>query len=335
MRVYEERSTTKRTNSCPTCGRTGHMWMTCTVPAKMMELKKQGKEPDITLYAEWYHRSYATREPNGKLYYHDQIFRTMQLQLDKQQARIEQREAKKARHERLWGKPAKRKTSCGFCGGDDHNRRNCTLMNNFVDDLTRASQNYRKKFYERLVVGQGFAEGALVALSASYISLKGRWVEDFEGIGIITDISWDTVNLGLTVANWEYRSNLTVTFLVDGETITQHNPLGGMIEADTTIVNDHPVGGDLAALFGSRWNTNGVKIQSILAPSENIPSQEWFNEGYTECWDWLTKKRNLSDIAYYLLPLIQKWHPSTRGRNAGKLKARIADYKSAQQNFHI
>ena len=335
MRVYEERSTTKRANNCPICGRTGHMWMTCSVPAKMMALKKQGKEPDVTLYAEWSQRSYSQRGDDGKLLYHDHIFQRMQRQLTKQEARVADRNAKKARHERLWGKPAKRKTSCGFCAGDDHNRRNCTLMNSFVDDLTRASQNYRKKFYERLVVGQGFAEGALVALSASYISLKGKWVEDFEGIGIITDISWDTVNLGLTVANWEYRSNLTVTLLVDGETITQQNPLGGMIEADTTIVNDHTVGGDIAVLFGSRWNTHGVKIQSILAPSENIPSQEWFNEGYTECWDWLTKKRNLSEIAYYLLPLIQKWHPSTRGRNAGKLKARIADYKSAQQNFHI
>ena len=206
-------------------------------------------------------------------------------------------------------------------------------MNNFVDDLTRASQNYRKKFYERLVVGRGFAEGALVAVGCSYFNLKGKWIEDYEGIGIITDISWDTVNLGLTINNWEYRSNLAVAVLVEGETYHGENPLGGMIEADRTVDKDgYSVDGEIAALFGNA-NRHGLKIQSVLAPSKNIPSQEWFNEGYTDCWHWITKKKKLSEISYYLLPLIKRWHPSTRGRNAGKLKARIAEYQSAGNHF--
>jgi len=47
MKIYENRQQQARVTHCPTCGNEGHMWMTCPAPAKMMELKNQGKEPDI------------------------------------------------------------------------------------------------------------------------------------------------------------------------------------------------------------------------------------------------------------------------------------------------
>ena len=168
MQIYEKRNQHKRTTHCPTCGNTGHMWMTCPVPAKMMELKKQGKEPDVSLFSSWYQNSYSRRLENGKLHYEQHIWRKMESELARQERRKEQRKEKKARHERLFGKPAKRKVSCGFCGETGHNRRHCDVMNNFVDDLERASQNYRKQFYDRFVKGMGFAEGALLSLSAEH-----------------------------------------------------------------------------------------------------------------------------------------------------------------------
>jgi hypothetical protein len=297
------------------------MWMTCPVPAKMMELKKQGKEPDINLFSSWYANSYGRRDSTGKLVYHDRIFRMMEQAYDRQQRRIEARKEKKARHERLYGKPAKRKVSCGFCGETGHNRRNCDVMHNFTDDLERASQNYRKQFYERFVKGMGFAEGALLALSATHWRTKGRWLEDWSGIGIITGISWDQVNMGLTLSSWDYKSVMKVEVLIDGDTYNIENPFSALVEQDTVDGKE----GEIAELFtrGSSWS---AKIDSILAPSENIPSEEWFNDGYTECWQWIAKNKTLGEVGCYLSPLIAKWHPSRRGRNAGKLKQRLKDY---------
>tara|TARA_Y100001937_G_scaffold97324_1_gene132544 strand:+ start:3086 stop:4057 length:972 start_codon:yes stop_codon:yes gene_type:complete len=317
MKIYEDRDSNKRTTHCPTCGNEGHMWMTCPVPAKMMELKKQGKEPDISLFSTWYQGSYSRRDTNGKLVYHDRIFSQMRSAYDKQQRRIEYRKEKKARKERLYGKPAKRKVSCGFCGETGHNRRHCDLMVNFVDDLERASQNYRKQFYERFVKGMGFAEGALLSLSASHFMINNRWIEDWSGIGVITRISWEDVNMGLTMNSWDYKSTLEVDCLIDGETYTIKNPFSHL--------SDKALNGDVADLFssGSRW---GARIDSVLAPSENIPSEEWFNDGYTECWEWIAKNKSLSDVSAYLSPLIAKWHPSRRGRNAGKLNYRLSQY---------
>ena len=321
MKIYENRNTNKKITHCPTCGNEGHMWMTCPVPAKMMELKKQGKEPDISLYSKWYQNSYSRRLENGKLHYEQHIWRKMESELARQERRKEQRKEKKARHERLFGKPAKRKVSCGFCGETGHNRRHCDLMFNFVDDLERASQNYRKQFYDRFVKGMGFAEGALLALSANHWRAKNKWIDDWSGIGIITNISWDQVNMGLSLQNWEYKSIMKVEILVDGSSHTLENPWNALVEQDTTEGKE----GEIAELFhrGSSW---GVKIDSILAPSENIPSEEWFNDGYTECWEWIAKNKRLDDVSCYLSPLIAKWHPSRRGRNAGKLNYRLSQY---------
>ena len=322
MKIYTERQQNTKTTYCPTCGNEGHMWMTCPAPAKMMALKKQGKEPDTSLYSTWQQSSYGRRGDDGKLVYQDRIFTTMRRQLEKQEERVASRKSRKERKEQLYGKPTKRTTMCGFCKSEAHNRRNCEVMFNFQDDLARASTNYRKKFYERLVKGQGFAEGALVAVSSPYIHLGDDWVEDFEGIGIITSVSWDKVNLGLTMNNWEYASKLRVEMLVNGQTVWQDNPFRGMIEADTT---EDGKKGKIAELFGGHHGY-GVQIDSVMAPSENIPSEEWFNEGYTDCWEWITKNKSLSDVSYRLAPLIAQWHPSRRGRNAGKLNYRLSQY---------
>ena len=194
-------------------------------------------------------------------------------------------------------------------------------MFNFVDDLERASQNYRKQFYERFVKGMGFAEGALVALSADHFRSNGGWIEDFTGIGIVSGVNWDKVNMGLTLESWEYKSILKIEVLVNGDTFNLENPFHAIVQADTVDGKK----GKIAELFarGSSW---GVRIDSILAPSENIPSEEWFNDGYTECWEWIAKNKSLSDVSYYLAPLIAKFHPSRRGRNAGKLNYRLSQY---------
>ena len=322
MRIYEQRYTAKRTTHCPTCGNTGHMWMTCPVPAKTMELKKQGKEPDVSLFSSWYQNSYGRRDTDGKLVYHDRIFRSMEIAYEKQQRRIQARKERKARQEHFYGKPKKRVTSCGFCGETGHNRRNCEVMKNFIDDLGRASQNYRKLFYERMVKGKGFAEGALLALSATHFRINGNWVEDWSGIGIITEISWDQVNMGLTLTSWDYKSTLRIGVLIDGNTHYFENPFYNLVVNDIDKNNNR---GEIAELFsaGSSW---GARIDSVLAPSENIPSEEWFNDGYTECWEWIAKNKDLGQVNSDLATLIAKFHPSRRGRNAGKLKKRLAQY---------
>ena len=127
--------------------------------------------------------------------------------------------------------------------------------------------------------------------------------------------------MGLTLNSWEYKSILRIQCLVDGNTHTLENPFSALVENDTVAGK----AGKIAELFarGSSW---GARIDSVLAPSENIPSEEWFNDGYTECWEWIAKNKTLSDVSQWLAPLIAQWHPSRRGRNAGKLNYRLSQY---------
>jgi len=161
----------------------------------------------------------------------------------------------------------------------------------------------------------------LVALSADQFRHNGRWEENWSGMGIVTGINWDKVNMGLTLGSWEYKSIMKIEVLVNGDTFHFENPFHTLVENDTVAGK----AGKIAELFarGSSW---GVRIDSVLAPSENIPSEEWFNNGYTECWQWIAKNKRLSDVSGYLAPLIAKFHPSRRGRNAGKLNHRLSQY---------
>ena len=325
MRIYENRDDYKRSVFCPTCAKEGHMWMTCPAPARMMDLEKQGKEPDLSLFSEWKQKRLGLRESDGSLYYHAYIFRMMSRAYLKQQARIEKRKALKqatAAINKVKGAP-KRKTSCGFCGGNDHNRRNCDVMDSFVDDLHKASVNYRKKFYKRLVQGMGIAEGALVSVSASGTYLRGKYVKDFQGIGIISKIEWDQVNLGLGSCTWDYASKVNVDLIIDGETLTTDKPFVGLVEADLA---DNGQKGKIAELFGIRNRGWSFTIDNVISPSESVPSEDWFNEGYTECWEWITKNKSLFELNRRLSPIIAIHHPSARGRNAKKFKARLAEY---------
>ena len=168
----------------------------------------------------------------------------------------------------------------------------------------------------------GFAEGALLTLSADNHRTNTGWEENWTGLGIVSKINWNSVNMGLTLGSWEYKSVMNIEVVVDGKTMSLQNPWHALVANDTDSKGKR---GKIAELFfaGSSW---GARIDSILAPSENIPSEEWFNDEYTECWEWLTKKYSLDEVNGYLAPLIAQWHPSRRGRNAGKLNYRLSQY---------
>ena len=127
--------------------------------------------------------------------------------------------------------------------------------------------------------------------------------------------------MGLTLWSYDYKSTLKIDVLIDGQSYTIENPWNALVEQDTVEGKE----GKIAELFtrGSSW---GARIDCVLAPSENIPSEEWFNDGYVECWEWIAKNKNLWDVNSRLAPLIANFHPSRRGRNAGKLKKRLAQY---------
>lgn len=319
MKLYERRDEYKKEVHCRVCGKKGHLWVSCKVPAKMVELEEAGKEPDISLFADYYHATYSQRDADGRLVYHGQIMRSMRKHLSSQLMRKEKLQRRRALKERSLGKK-KKTTSCGFCRGTGHNRRNCEVMKDFISDLSRANQNYRKYFYKKVVEDMGIAEGALVELKAQHVLVGGHWVENWTGIGLITKVDWDAVNLGLTQKRWDWKTNFEIEVQVGGDVIKVDSPFKQFIR------NEYDKKGLLWRLFGGTDSGWSPHISEIISPSENLPSEEWFNHGYNECWEWLAKKYKLNELNRFLTPVIEEWHPARRGRNAPALKKRLEKY---------
>jgi len=319
VKIYEQRSKYKKKVHCKICGNEGHLWTTCSVPKKMVELKKQNKEPDLSLYADYFKNIYSKRDPSGRLHYELHIFTSMTRYLLEQENRNAKMKARREARKNARSNK-KRVVSCGFCGSQGHNRRNCTVMQDFVSDLSRANQNYRKRFYNKVVQEIGICEGALVQLEAKHVLINNSWKENWRGLGVITKVDWSGVNLGLSHQQWDWKTDFTIDVLVNGDIIKVEKPMGKLVKDDIEPE------GELFELFGGNGGGWSPWVDEVIAPSENIPSQEWFNSGYDDCWTWLTKKYTLGQLKTYLLPTISKWHPDQTGSAGAKLKKRLKTY---------
>ncbi len=309
MRIYEDRERNKKQRYCRICGHLGHMWFTCPAPAKMMELRKQGKDPDKTLL------SYALRRelslwPNGKLEQEQYLWAVMENAYEEQQKRASSRKNKQKK---------KQKSRCGFCNSASHNRRTCETMENFKQDLSRSNQNFRSMFHKLIVQDLGLAEGALVSVQAMQIHLGSEWIENFQSVGIVSKIHWSEVNLSLAMSCWDYHSKLTIEMIIENQTFSTKSPFGILSQEDSST------GRCIADIFGNGTSEWGLQIDAILAPSKAIPSKEWFNEGYEDCWDWIAKKKSLPLLNNWFSPMIDHWHPKT-GEFAEGLKERLRSY---------
>jgi len=313
MRIYESKDYLKREVHCRLCGRTGHMWFKCQMPTKFLEALENNEEPDWSLMSVWSAKHWRQLDSNGELERKDQLMANCAVWKLQQEKRNEKMHAR--RNARASAGTKKRK--CGFCGETDHNRRNCSVLKDFQKDLERANQNYRKMFYSTMVEGYGLAEGALVQLKAKYVQMNGSWQEDWEGIGLITGIDWDKVNLGLTARGWSFRSQICFQFVIEGENYNSDTPFKLFCETDNKVSNL------FSSLVVNDW---GINIESVLSPSETIPSQEWFEETNSDCYNYVLKKLKMESLGE-LVGMIEKFHPSRVGRGAKALQERIENYK--------
>ena len=325
MKIYEDREKNKRHSFCRFCGKRGHLWVSCKVPAQQLKLKVEGKQPDFSLFSDWYAKQFNHME-NGVYTRLDYMYGLMERQFIQQFERNERLKKRKQQRESLYGK-RRRAPKCGFCGEKGHNRRNCEVKRDFVNDLIRANQAYRKRWFNEVVQKMGVAEGALVSVTARQAHMKGQWIDDFEGIGIISKIEWDKVNMGLGADHWDYRSDMAIHILIDGETIVTKNFFANLIATNNYEVdNNSSLPSELSSLYAGRSGGWGMSLEDVLAPSQSLPTEEWFNETYSDCWEYIVKNKSLSGINQTLGRMIATFHPSRRGRNAGKFKKRLAQY---------
>ena len=174
--------------------------------------------------------------------------------------------------------------TCGFCGSEDHTRRNCSKMEQFLKDCITANENWRRAAYKELVEMGGLSVGACVKVEYD----SGNWQsrEKTQGTGIITNINWETVNVfsGMDKLSGFVHSPLEVTVLVNGEKKRMQN-LDGKF---------HTIGKN--GLVNSFWR--GHSACTLLGFVTNSPTPlppEWVTS-YKESFKTLVKKRTYDQL---------------------------------------
>jgi len=300
MKIYEKRQRKKRKTLCSYCGAEGHLWVTCPHPKTHKEQIEAGLEIDLSLLSPLLRQRYSLNKTASEPFLEKKAFECYA----KQQSRSVRKSKKR-----------KTKRRCGFCNSPSHNRKNCKVMHELVSDLALANQNYRRKFYQAFVKEQGIAEGALVNVKAHSLRLRNETIYDYEGVGIITMIDWSSVNLGLASDLYWYGDRLKVDCLLEGETYSMLSPFScGTEKGD--IIKEPLISKGFCC-------PNSVVITSVLSPSLTKPSVEWFEEGYDNCWEWVTKNKTLPELGSALAPLLERYHPNQNSA----FQRRLARYK--------
>ena len=172
--------------------------------------------------------------------------------------------------------------TCGFCGGKDHTRRNCTKMEQFLKDCYKANENWRRAAYKQLVEDGGLSVGACVEVMVPDGNYYGG--SKIKKVGIIKSINWNTVNV-LSSAN-KYSdfasSPLNVIVMIDGK--------------DHKITNLH----DKFSTIGENGKTpyywgNSCDLAKVITHSPTPLPPEWITS-YKESFDTLVKKRTYQQL---------------------------------------
>jgi len=180
------------------------------------------------------------------------------------------------------GHKTKRKAvnrTCGFCGGKDHTRRNCPVMEQFLKDCYKANENWRLAAYKELVLDGGLSVGACVQVK--YKTGSWRNEQTHVSTAIITKINWDTINVfsGMGRHSDDAHSPLEVEILVDGES----RRIGNLHEKFNTIGEN----GKPTSWWGGKPCCDLVRV---ITNSPTPLPQEWVTS-YKESFETLVKKR--------------------------------------------
>ena len=310
MRVYNNKTRKKRVTKCSYCGGVGHLWITCPHPKNHVEQIKRGVPIDTSVFQgnqlKWafgINQETGLPEPRTKwLENNAKEFFSNQLSRSEKTYRF--------------GKRPKPKRRCGFCGSPSHNRKNCKLMKDFVDDLTVANQHYRQQFFDTLVEHHGISEGALVMVRKGGKRSNGEMEKE---LAIIESIDWDSVNLTLDCTVKEFSGDFAVSIVMGGETWTSTTPFYYWLEEGY----GHPK--PLNDLIAQNTYDDTFQILEVLSESNEKPSENWFLEGYNNCWEWVCKNRSLAEIGGVFADLIEKHCPILKAKRG--LEARLKRYR--------
>ena len=201
----------------------------------------------------------------------------------------------------------KAKPKCGFCGSHDHNRRNCSPMETFINKAIQANREWRQQFYDKFVGELGISEGALLSLTER--QGWGHNATNIEKTGIVTKINWDQLSMcadtDYNPSGSHWRSSLDRTLqqqvviecVVDGR------------QTSVTLNNGLIRSLGLTSIVSSNGGWSNYENIRVISPSEKPMASEWIDQAHAKAMQFVCKKRSyeqLKDKGF--VGLVDRWY---------------------------
>ena len=284
MRYFKDKSSGSYETACSYCRQSGHNASNCKIA--------------VWDYNEWYNGRVPKDNPHGqrpRWYEHyenySKWFRDSMRATQKYQAR-EDREAKKKllAHQQ---RPTRAKPKCGFCGAEDHNRRNCPKMQQVIADASKANYNWRMAFYNSVVKERGLSVGAAIQVDTAD-GYYGRDPKPELCMGLITSINLSELSFLSSQRNisHDFGERLQVIVNINGQTrnvqfemedrSSYSGKSAGLAAADGTVL-----------AVQERWGRYGTaKFVSQVGRSVTELDEAWVSDGLQEEFSFLTKRKS-------------------------------------------
>lgn len=199
----------------------------------------------------------------------------------------------------------KTQAKCGFCGSDEHNRRNCSSMETFINKAIQANREWRQQFYDKFVGELGISESALVSLTER--TGYGSNTTTVKSTGIVRKINWDQLSL---CADTDYKPTNNYRSALD-HTLRQKVVIECIVDGrhQTITLNEDLIKSiGINGLVSQNGGWSCYESISVISPSEKPMANKWVEQAHADAMEFVCKKRSyeqLKDTGF--VGLVDKW----------------------------
>jgi hypothetical protein len=195
-----------------------------------------------------------------------------------------QRIRSRRRHNKSAQKLRAQNRSCSYCQNRGHNRRTCPIKREDTLRIQDRSTEYRRAFAENMKQ-RGVGVGALVRLPDPQRFWKSMEpAQDASLVGIITKVSWDSVNISYHDVDLEYTGFHSMDrgehYLVEVRVVScNHDSKYGASVGDTVPVKSHLFMKVFPDLFQASTTGRDLELKTcveILGSASDIKIPGWF-----------------------------------------------------------
>lgn len=248
-------------NQCRMCGELGHNIRTCPVVPILAERGITKIATHSSLPVTW-------RE------------KKCMMEMEKRKKIKQKREREKHKQK------AKRK--CSFCGGKEHNRKNCEKIATTRELLQSANNIWRKKFIEKCNTA-GFGRGCLIILGEIQLYSPPE-TSQIQRTSVLLDIPWDKLGfMCMYRANWEYQTNITFPIMMAHDDSRSY----AIGEGDVVkLIDAEQLIGKPAHGFKLAGYSN-LKLMSKTTPT---PPDGWLESKNDNNIEWLLQRHSYAKL---------------------------------------